>query len=64
MLYKLLPIADYLALREKVLDAMWAKNKFPEQRADEIISLFGVSAVIEYESEGPAKPEGVAENVA
>lgn len=33
---------EYIKLREKVIDAMWEKNVFPEQRADKIMELFGV----------------------
>jgi len=33
---------EYMELREKVIDAMWEKNVFPEQRADKIMELLGV----------------------
>jgi hypothetical protein len=36
---------EYMALREKIVDAMWERNVFPEQRADNIMKLVG----IEYE---------------
>jgi hypothetical protein len=32
-----------MKLREKVIDAMWEKNVFPEQRADNILKLLGVT---------------------
>lgn len=42
---------EYMALRDKILDAMWEPNQFPEDRADAIMKLVGV------EYEPPSIPE-------
>ena len=34
---------EYISLRELVLEIMWRRNVFPEQRADEIMKLFGIT---------------------
>jgi hypothetical protein len=43
----------YLALRDQILDVMWKRGLFPEQRADEIMRLCG----IEYEDTEPKEGE-------
>ena len=43
---------EYIALREEVLEIMWRRNVFPEQRADEILKLFGVECEDKKGNEG------------
>ena len=43
---------EYMAKRETVLEIMWRRNVFPEQRADEIMKLFGVDCEDKKGNEG------------
>jgi predicted metal-binding transcription factor (methanogenesis marker protein 9) len=40
---------EYMELKQKIVDAMYLKNVYPEQRADEIMKLVGI------EHEDPAE---------
>lgn len=35
--------AEYISLRELVLEIMWQRDLFAEQKADEIMTLFGIT---------------------